>query len=163
MPASNGASNLLRTLILLLKKPCITTEDIIAHCGVSIRTAYRYLESLKKSGISISRVEKGFILDKDISIDSEKLTSQEFVFVALGLKLLEECVGGKYGEIIRDIHKRFSAEQTFGVEHAEEIQRKLVETSNVNGQLDIELSWLLLYTAIVQNQDCTSSDNSDKV
>ncbi len=67
--------------------------------------------------------------------------------------LLEKCVNSEYGKTIRSVHKRLITEQFEKSNGEIELQYKLVQTSNVNGQMDIELSWMLIHTVIMLNRE----------
>lgn len=84
---------LLLLLNLLHNRPYVTIEKIAAECGVGVRTAYRYINSLSSARFPVDydRNVRGYYLVDRVSLIST-LTADEAAIILFGVVMLEHSL-----------------------------------------------------------------------
>lgn len=102
---AKGEHNLIELLSILDNRQKMTVKDIIKHFNVSRRTAYRYIEAIKKAvpSITVSRSYEGLTLTKRHKSIYRNTSINDTVFIIVGLKLLASLSNSHYKKKIDKI------------------------------------------------------------
>jgi len=136
---------------LLNNRSLVSMKDIQAVCGVSQRTAYRYINALSEVDISVyfDRKRRGYCLSrrKNGALHVQRISRN--ILMALGLKILSPRVNAVYKREIDDLLAHLCATQPFDPEALPQLFGNVI--SNINDTQDCsELIHVVMINAAIR-------------
>jgi len=98
-------SQILSLLSLLHHNQSVTRKQIMTTCGISERSAYRYVTRLSEANIPIyfDSASRGYRLTRALSLSAEYLSVSDILLIRTALKLLRSRLGDSYAASIHNI------------------------------------------------------------
>lgn len=160
--------NILKVINLLINKRKVTTKIIIELCGVSRRTAYRYIDVIHRANIPVyyDRKLNEYKLVSDHLPQYGRIGLQETTIISFALVLLSNCTNDDYNAQLKEIVNKILIRQPLAVEESLESQENTIESKLINYDFSEVLTSLIIYTAILSEKSLNvvikSSSNGPK-
>jgi len=143
--------NILLLVNALHNRSCLTIAKIMDICGVSSRTAHRYIRVLSEANIPVyyDSAAGGYRLARHISFKMDLLTTNDVVLLCVALSYLKTRVNPQYQVSIETLARKLFSMRT---EELEEIWGRVLEQFGEKGaEADISgiLTSQIIYAAIL--------------
>jgi predicted DNA-binding transcriptional regulator YafY len=139
---------------LLSNRHHISMDTIKTVCGISERSAYRYLNAISEANYPV-HFDKGlgaYRLAERTAKISGGYSIGDIVMIVIGLKLLAKRLNVHYGEDIEELVRRLVSEKAFPLEDVlQSFDSQLAETEK-DADLTTLMSSMLMNTAIVSDR-----------
>lgn len=98
-------SQILSLLSLLHHNHSVTRKQIMTTCGISERSAYRYVTRLSEANIPIyfDQTSRGYRLTRALTLSAEYLGVSDILLIRTALQLLRSRLGDSYAGSIQNI------------------------------------------------------------
>ncbi len=139
---------------ILHNRRCVTLEKIQEICGISERTAFRYLNSISRANIPIyyDKTLRGYRVDPRDSHSIEDLSVSEAVMLLMALHVLSQKLDGGYAKDVERLKKRVFSRLAFPLEEVwksfSSHSREVFQSDNVTDLL----TSLLIHASVVNKR-----------
>jgi predicted DNA-binding transcriptional regulator YafY len=143
--------NILLLVNALHNRGCLTVERIMDICGVSKRTAHRYVRALSEANIPVyyDSAAGGYRLARNVGFKMDLLTTNDVVLLCVALSFLKTCVNAQYRVSIESLARKIFS---MSAEELEDIWGRVEEHFEANAP-DLDISGILtpqiIYAAIL--------------
>jgi predicted DNA-binding transcriptional regulator YafY len=143
--------NTLLIIDLLISRRQVTTKKIMNLCGVSRRTAYRYIEAIHRANIPVyfDRKTNEYRLTHDTLPQYGKFGLQDTALISFALILLSNCTNDSYNLQINKLIKKILTRQSIVFEESLDTQKNMIGSKSIDYDFSDALSSLIIYTAIL--------------
>lgn len=103
--------NLFEFLYIILDKKKVTASEMAKHFGVSVRTIYRWVDSLCISGVPLFMIKGkggGISVEDSYSIDATVLNAEERLSLVSSIKALKSLTGAKKDSALDTVATKLS-------------------------------------------------------
>jgi hypothetical protein len=161
-------SNLLLVLNLLHYRHRVTIENIMCTCGVSSRTAYRYITALSEANIPVlfDKNIGGYRLNVFSKVTADHVTELDGILIKVALLLLESATDKTYAKAIESLMKKLDSVLPMPHENLFAGIGPIIAENLKTGQIARVIHSLLLETAVHQDKSvrlrlASGTDTSD--
>jgi len=143
------------TLINLLHhRRRVTLEEIQNVCGISERTAYRYIESISRANIPVyfDKSIGGYRVDHRDSFRIEDLKASDAIFLLVATYLLSQRLNTDYNDEIEQLKKRLFSRLNFPLEELWECFKARIEQDLQAETLSDSITSLLIHASVINNK-----------
>ncbi len=153
--AMSKLNKLIQILNLLYHRRSVTIERIKEFCGVSERTAYRYIRAISEANIPVyfDADELGYRVNRSRVIDFGGWLPSEVALVIAALQRLANDLGDDYREDINTLLKRIVSQQSLPFERFWQSWRESLENSGNSEDLQRVLTSTLISFAVNENRE----------
>jgi predicted DNA-binding transcriptional regulator YafY len=104
----NKVSKVIKIINLLHHRRYLTAKDIAKACNVSVRTAYRYIETISAANVPVyyDKSAGGYRMHKHGAFRIDNLGTDDAILISLGLKLLSRKTNANYRRQIDSLLQR---------------------------------------------------------
>ncbi|HUV31875.1 MAG TPA: HTH domain-containing protein [Acidobacteriota bacterium] len=154
MAEANKTFKILQLINLLHHRRSVTVKTIKEVCGVSDRTAYRYLNAISETNIPVyfDKAERAYRLSRPDVLHIDDLSLGEAVIATFALKLLSRCVNEEYRDDVEKLLTKLLAHVPFAVEEVLPALDHILESGIAYDNHSERLSSLLIQAAILCNR-----------
>jgi len=140
---------ILRLVNLLYHRSAVSRRLIVSECGVSERTAYRYITAISEAGIPVyfDETRSGYRLTTEECLSIGEFNVGDIVMLLAGLACLEERVNCIYGDSARDLGARLRSSQAYPIDDVVKELGAATTVESSTGALDQKLTLAILRAA----------------
>ena len=151
---------------LLNHRPYVTIDKIKSECGISERTAYRYINIISEANIPVfyDKDVRGYRLNLGGTITINDFRLSEGILLIFALKLLKGKVNTEYAEEITNLVRKIATKQAVPIEDIIRSQENGIKGIPEMKDYSELISSLLITTAIACNRriQLTKKQNGTK-
>ena len=153
--AMSKLNKLIEILNLLYHRRSVTIERIKEFCGVSERTAYRYIRAISEANIPVyyDANEPGYRVNKSRVIDFGGWLPGEVALVIASLQRLANDLDDDYRDDINLLIRRIVSQQSLPFERFWQSWKESLEKSGDQGDLQRLLTSTLINFAVNENRE----------
>jgi len=136
---------------LLHHRQYITIEEIQRVCGISIRTAYRYLNSISEVNIPVQydKTVGGYRVDCRDSFDINELGVSDSVLISVALQVLSQKLDDAYRENVEALRRKIFSKLPIPLEELWESFGARVEEGLKKESVSDLITSLLIHTSVL--------------
>ena len=144
-------------LQLLGRRPFVTLGEMVAQCGVSERTAYRYIRTLQSAGMPITfdRTHKAYRLDRPEQAPTGMLRLDHAVLTSLALRMLGATLNDSQREILDEVWQQTFYAQSSLITDVADIIRHIATEVSGSSDLAYAANALVIQAAAVHAMPIT--------
>jgi len=143
--------NILLLVNALQNRSCLTVDKIRDICGVSSRTAHRYIRVLSEANIPVyyDPAAGGYRLARNVGFKMDMLTTNDVVLLCVALSFLKTCVNAQYKSSIESLARKIFSMRTDELEDIWGRIQEQLEAKNTDMDISGILTSHIIYAAIL--------------
>jgi predicted DNA-binding transcriptional regulator YafY len=143
--------NILLLVNALQNRSCLTIDKIRDICGVSARTAHRYIRVLSEANIPVyfDSAAGGYRLSRSVGFKMDMLTTNDVVLLCVALSFLKTCVNAQYQLSIESLARKIFSMRTDELEEIWGRIQEQLESKAADRDISGVLTSQIIYAAIL--------------